>query len=63
MALAAFGAELDGGQEQVLEEAQLVPVERVERRDGGGRVVAEVPDELAHVRPILLSMWALSFFL
>jgi hypothetical protein len=57
---ALLADQLDGGQEEVLEEAELAAVEGVDRREGGGRVVAEVAEQLADVGPILCSMWALS---
>ena len=60
---AFLGAELDRGQEEILEEAQLVAVEGVDRGLGGRAVVAEVAQELADVGPVLLPMWALSSFL
>src|SRR5262245_57804761 len=51
---ARLATELDGGQEQVLEPAQLAAVERVDRGLGGGSVVAHVPEQLADVGPVLL---------
>src|SRR5437016_5082096 len=49
-----FARELHRGQEQVLEQPQLVGVERVHRRARRRRVIAHVPEELADVRPVLL---------
>ena len=46
--------ELDRGQEQVLEEAEVLPVERVHRGHGRGRVVPDVAQELPDVGPVLL---------
>jgi hypothetical protein len=48
-----FAEELDGGQEEVLEQAELEPVEGVDRPEGGGRVGAEVAEQLAHRGPVL----------
>src|SRR6266403_4966196 len=49
-----FAHELHRGQEQVLEQPQLVGVERVHRGARRRRVIAYVPEELADVRPVLL---------
>ena len=49
-----FAEELDRGQEEVVEEPQLVPIERVQRHHGRRGVVPPVPHELADVRPVLL---------
>src|SRR5438552_93708 len=51
---AFLAEELDRGQEQILEETELVTVEVVERRDRARRVVAVVAHELADMGPVLL---------
>src|SRR2546426_5557692 len=48
---ALFADELHGGQEKILEQAELVAVERVDRGERGGRVVAEIAEQLADVGP------------
>ncbi len=55
--------ELDRGQEEVLEEPELVPVEGIDGGAGLGGVVAHVAQELADVGPVLLLDGALSSFL
>jgi len=47
--------ELDRGQEEVLKEAQWVPVEVVQRGDGGRRVVAEVADQQKGLRALYVT--------
>jgi len=51
---ALLAPQLDRGQEQVLEESELVPIEIVERGPRGRRVVADVTHELGDVGPVLL---------
>ena len=46
--------ELDRRQKQVLEEPEVLPVERVHGGHGGGGIVAHVAQELPDVRPVLL---------
>ena len=46
--------ELHGRQKQVLQETEFLTVEIVDRREGGGGVVADVTEELADVGPVLL---------
>src|SRR2546426_5758769 len=51
---ALFADELDGGQEEVLEEAELMAVERVDGGEGGERVIPEIAEQFADVGPVLL---------
>src|SRR5262245_16215420 len=51
---ALLAQELDGGQEEILEQPELVAVEGVQRRHRRRGVVAEIPHELPHVGPVLL---------
>ena len=49
-----FADKLHGRQEQILEEPQLVLIERVQGGHRLGRVVPEIPHEFPDVGPVLL---------
>src|SRR5262245_6404448 len=51
---ARFAQQLDRGQEEVLQQAQVPPVERVNGGLGHGGVVAHIAEEFADVGPVLL---------